>query len=118
MNNLKNSVRLLGRVGIEPEVMNFDNGKKKIRFSLATSDYYKDADGKRIEDTQWHNIVAWGGQAAILEKFLHKGKEIAVEGKLTHRSYVDKDGQRRYITEVIVSEALFIGAPQAEKAGT
>lgn len=109
MNNLKNSVRLVGRVGMEPEVANFETGKKKVRFSLATSDYYKDSNGNKVEDTQWHNIIAWGGLAANLEKYLKKGAQIAIEGKLVHRSYDDKNGQRRYITEIIANETMFLG---------
>lgn len=113
MNNLRNSVRLVGRAGMDPEVMNFENGTKKVKFSLATSEYRKDAKGNKIEDTQWHNIIAWGPLASILEKYLQKGKEVAVEGKLVHRSYETKDGQRKYITEVVANETLFLGNDKA-----
>lgn len=114
MNNLRNSVRLVGRLGTDPEVYNFENGKKKVRFSLATSEFYKDSEGKRVENTQWHNIVAWGAQAAFLEKYVHKGKEIAIEGKLIHRNYEDSSGDKKYITEVVVNETLLMGAPKKQ----
>ncbi len=116
MNNLRNSVRLVGRLGTDPEVYNFENGKKKVRFSLATTEAYKDKDGKRVENTQWHNIVAWGAQAAFLEKYVQKGREIAIEGKLIHRSYEDSSGSRKYITEIVVNETLLMGRPANQGA--
>jgi single-strand DNA-binding protein len=109
MNNLRNSVRLVGRTGMAPETTTFENGSKKIKFSMATTDVYKDASGQKKEDTQWHNVVAWGGLAATMEKYLTKGKEIAIEGKLVHRSYEDSKGQKRYITEIVASEIIFLG---------
>jgi single-strand DNA-binding protein len=109
MNNLKNRVQLIGNLGKDPEVKHLDSGKTMARFSIATSETYRNAKGEKIIDTQWHNIVAWGKQAEIAEKFLEKGKEIALEGKLLHRSYEDKDGQMKYVTEVQVNELLMIG---------
>ena len=100
MNALKNKVQLIGNLGQDPEIMNMENGTKLAKFSIATSDSYKNAKGEKVEDTQWHNIVAWGKTADIVENYLVKGKQVAVEGKLTHRSYETKDGEKRYITAV------------------
>lgn len=108
MNTLKNSVRLIGNLGMNPEVKEFDNKKKVAKFSLATSEKYKNAKGEMISDTHWHNMVAWGRQADIIEKYLKKGSEIAVEGKLMNRSYTDKQGVKRYITEVQINEILMM----------
>lgn len=104
MSNLRNKVQLIGHLGSEPEIMNLESGKKLAKFSLATNDSYKNANGERVEDTQWHNLVMWNKTAEIVEKYVKKGQEIAIEGKLTSRSYDDKDGNKRYITEVVVSE--------------
>ena len=79
------------------------------RFSMATSEAYRNAKGEKVTDTQWHNVVAWGKVAEIAEKYLTKGKEVAVEGKLVNRSYNDKEGNKKYITEVVVNELLLIG---------
>ena len=108
MNNLKNRVQLIGNIGQEPEVKSFDSGKTKASFSLATSENYTDSDGKKVTDTQWHKIVAWGNTANYIESYLDKGNRIAVDGKLVHRSYNDKDGTTRYITEVLVNEILLL----------
>ena len=108
MKNLKNRVQLIGNIGKEPEVKTFDSGKTKASFSLATSESYTDADGKKVTDTQWHQIVAWGNTANYIESYLDKGNRIAVDGKLVHRSYNDKDGVTKYITEVLVNEILLL----------
>lgn len=108
MNNLRNRVQLIGNIGKEPEVKTFDSGKTKASFSLATSENYTDGDGKKVTDTQWHQIVAWGNTANYIESYLDKGNRIAVDGKLVHRSYNDKDGTTKYITEVLVSEVLLL----------
>ncbi|HMX77185.1 MAG TPA: single-stranded DNA-binding protein [Chitinophagaceae bacterium] len=107
---LKNKVQLIGNLGNAPEVKTFDSGKKMARFSVATSESYRNAKGEKVTETQWHNLVAWGKIADIAEKFLTKGKEVAIEGKLINRSYEDKDGKKRTITEVQVNELLLIGA--------
>src|SRR5579862_2505995 len=104
MSTLRNSVRLVGNLGMDPEVKSFENNKKLARLSLATNESYKNDKGERITDTQWHNLILWGAQAALAQDLLKKGDEIAVEGKLASRSYVDKDGNKRYSTEVVVSE--------------
>ncbi len=108
MNTLKNKVQLIGNLGQEPEVITLESGKKLAKFSIATNDYYYNKEGEKITDTQWHNIVAWGKTADIIEKYVNKGQEIAVEGKLTSRSYEDSEGQKRYITEVVCNELLML----------
>jgi len=109
MSTLKNKVQLIGNVGQEPTITNLDSGKKVVRLSLATNENYKNSNGEKQTDTNWHNIVAWGKNAEIIEKYVTKGKEIAVEGKLMTRSYEDKDGVKRYVTEVVISEILLLG---------
>ena len=113
MTSLKNSVHLIGHLGIDPETTTFDSGKMKVRFSLATSENYRNANGERVQETQWHNIVAWGGPAKVAAEYLKKGKEIALEGKLTNRSWEDKDGQKHYITEIVANQILML-----DKKGT
>ena len=110
MNNLNNNVRLIGRLGMDPEVKELNSGKKLAKFSIATSDTYKDEEGKRVSDTQWHNLVVWGKQAEIAGKYLKKGTEVAVDGKLTSRSYTDKEGVKRYVTEIVINEFLMLGS--------
>lgn len=109
MTTLRNKVQLIGNLGNAPEIINLDSGKKLAKFSLATNENYKNAQGEKQTETQWHNIVAWNKTAELVEKYVEKGKEIAIEGKLTSRSYEDKDGNKRYVTEVIVSELLLLG---------
>lgn len=109
MNTLKNSVRLVGNLGMDPEVKSFDNNRKLAKIAIATNEIYKNDKGEKVTDTQWHNLVLWGAQAKLAEEILKKGDEIAVEGKLASRSYVDKDGNKRYVTEVVVNEFLKIG---------
>ena len=109
MNNLRNKVSLIGNLGNNPEVKVFESGKKMVRLSLATSENYKNASGEKVEETQWHNLVAWGKTADIAEKYLQKGSELAIEGRLTYRSYDDKNGEKKYITEIIVNELMMLG---------
>ncbi len=99
---------MIGRLGVDPKSFEFDGGKMKVTFSLATSDYYKNKEGDRVEETQWHNIVAWGKTAKIAADYLSKGKEIALSGKLTNRSYEDKEGNKRYITEIVANEIVML----------
>jgi single-strand DNA-binding protein len=108
MTSLKNSIQLIGRLGNEPEVRTFDSGKKMASFSLATNEAYYNGEGEKVEDTQWHNIVVWGKKVEIVEKYLKKGSEIALLGKLINRSY-EKDGERKYITEINMNELLMLG---------
>jgi single-strand DNA-binding protein len=108
MNALKNRVQLIGNVGNDPEIKSFDEGKKKAILNIATSDSYKNDKGEKVEQTEWHTVVAWGKVAEIIEKFVTKGKQIAIDGKLTHRSYDDKNGEKRYITEVVINEIMLL----------
>ncbi|EAR16264.1 MULTISPECIES: single-stranded DNA-binding protein [Robiginitalea] len=109
MNALRNKVQLIGNLGQDPEVTVLDGGGKMARFSLATNEIYKNAQGEKVTDTQWHQVVAWGKIADIVESYLNKGKEVAVEGKLIHRHYDTEEGQRKYVTEVRCSELLLLG---------
>jgi single-strand DNA-binding protein len=106
---LKNKVQLIGNLGNAPEVKTTESGKKLARFSVATNESYRNAKGEKVTETTWHNLVAWGKVADIAEKYLSKGSEIAIEGKLINRSYTDKDGNKKYITEVQVNELLMLG---------
>ena len=107
---LKNKVQLIGNLGNAPEVKTTQSGKKLARFSVATNESYRNATGEKVTETTWHNLVAWGKVAEIAEKYLTKGSEIAIEGKLINRSYTDKDGNKKYITEVQVNELLMLGS--------
>ena len=106
---LKNKVQLIGNLGNNPEIKTLDGGKKVARFSIATNESYRNAKGEKVTETQWHNLVAWGKVAEIAEKYLNKGSEVAIEGKLTNRNYNDKDGNKKYITEVQINEILMLG---------
>lgn len=105
-NMMKNRVTLIGNLGQDPEIKSIHSGRKMARFRLATNEKYKNAKDEWIEDTQWHSIIAWGKQAESVEKTLHKGSEIMLEGKLTHGEYTDKDGVKRYTTEVELQSFL------------
>ena len=109
MNSLRNKVQLIGNLGNDPEIITLESGKKLAKFSLATNESYKDASGQKVDNVQWHNLVAWNKTADIIEKYVTKGKEVAIEGKLTSRSYEGKEGEKRYITEVVVNELLMLG---------
>lgn len=108
MTNLTNSVQLIGRLGIDPKTVKLESGTLKVSFSMATNEYYSDKNGERIEDTQWHNVVTFGKTAEIAEKYLKKGSEVIVSGKLTNRQWDGKDGNKHYITEVIASQLHLI----------
>ncbi|MGB2685509.1 MAG: single-stranded DNA-binding protein, partial [Olleya sp.] len=101
--------QLIGNLGQDPEIINLESGKKLARFTLATNESYKNTKGEKITDTQWHQIVAWGKTADIIEKYVVKGKEVAIDGKLTTRTWEDKDGMKRYTTEVVCNELLMLG---------
>ena len=111
MKSLRNSVNLIGRLGKDPEVKTFGD-KQKATFSIATSDSYKNQKGEKVEDTQWHNIVIWGKLADTAGKFLKKGMEVCVEGKLVHRNYETDKGEKKYVTEINVNDFLMLGAKQ------
>ena len=106
---MRNKVQLIGHVGQEPEIKTFDGGKKVANLTIATNEVYYRENGDKVENTEWHKVTAWGKTADIIEKYVTKGKEIAIEGKLTHRSYDDKDGNKRYITEIVATELLLLG---------
>lgn len=110
MSSLRNKVQLIGNLGNDPEIVNMDSGKKLARFSLATNENYTNAQGEKITNTEWHSLVAWGKTADIIERYTNKGKEIAIEGKLTSRSYDTKEGKKRYVTEVVVNDLVLLGS--------
>ncbi|MBI1222753.1 MAG: single-stranded DNA-binding protein [Bacteroidetes bacterium] len=108
MNQVRNSVRLIGHLGNDPELK--EAGKSKLaKIRLATNEVHKNEAGEKVEETQWHNLIAWGKQAEIADKYLKKGTEIAIEGKLTSRSYEDKEGNTKWVTEIIVRDFSFLG---------
>ncbi|MFZ6010827.1 MAG: single-stranded DNA-binding protein [Bacteroidota bacterium] len=106
MKSLRNSVQLIGRLGKDPEVKTFTNSKRAT-FSIATTDSYRNQKGEKVEDTQWHNIVIWGKLADVAAKYLKKGEEVCVEGKLVHRVY-ETNGEKRYVTEINVNDLLLL----------
>lgn len=108
MNAIKNKVQLIGHLGQEPEIKAVGDGKKMAVLSVATNETYKNTKGERVTDTQWHHVVAWGKLAEIAEKYLAKGLEVAIEGKLVNRTYTDKQGVKRYSTEVQANELLIL----------
>ncbi len=109
MSTLRNKVQLIGNLGKDPEIVNLDGGKKLAKFTIATNETYKNQKGEKVTDTQWHNVVAWGKTAEIVERYLTKGKEVIIEGKLTSKSYDDKDGNKRHITEIVCNELVMLG---------
>ncbi|MEO6719955.1 MAG: single-stranded DNA-binding protein [Ferruginibacter sp.] len=114
MNALKNKVQLIGNLGNAPEIKNTESGKKLAKFSIATDESYLNAKGEKITETTWHNLIAWDKVADIAEKYLQKGSEVVIEGKLINRSYNDKEGNKKYITEVQVHELLMLGAKKKQ----
>jgi single-strand DNA-binding protein len=108
MNNIKNKVSLIGNLGNDPLYKEGANGRNYAQFNLATSSMYKNQDGDTVKDTQWHRIKVWGKLAKIAQSLLKKGHLVAVDGKLTHRTYDDKDGVTRYITEVVANEMMLL----------
>ncbi len=109
MSNLRNRVQLIGHVGNDPEVQILDSGSKLVRLSIATNEMYKNDKGERVTKTEWHSVVAWNKTAEIIEEYVTKGKEVAIDGKLTTRSWEDKEGNKRYTTEVVCNEILLLG---------
>jgi len=112
---LKNKVQLIGNLGNNPEIRTTEAGRKMARFSIATSETYRSAKGDKVTETQWHNLVAWGKVADIAEQYLSKGSEVAIEGKLINRNYLDKEGTKKYVTEVQVNEVLMLGDKKQSK---
>lgn len=115
MNSLNNSVRLLGNVGMDPQVISFDNGNKLAKFSLATSEKRKGQDGNYQEFTTWHNLVIWGKGADIIQTYIKKGAKMAIEGRLSYNKYEDKDGVQRTSTEIIVNDFTMLGGKSEAK---
>lgn len=110
MSKLRNKVQLIGHVGNDPEIRNLESGKKVAQLSLATNESYRNDKGERVTNTEWHRVVAWDKVAEIIENHVRKGKEIAIEGKLTTRNWEDKDGIKRYTTEVVCDQVLLLGS--------
>jgi len=113
MNNLKNKVSLIGRLGAQPEAVKLESGNHLTRFSLAVTESYKDKEGNKKEDTSWHTINAWGKTAELANKILNKGQEVMIEGRLVNGSYETKTGEKRYTTSITVSEFLILSSPKA-----
>lgn len=107
--SIRNKVTLIGRTGKEVEIVKFENGQL-AKVSLATSEHYTNAKGEKVEETQWHNLVCYGKTAEIMQKYVEKGKEICVEGKIQYKTYDDKDGNKRYSTDIRVEELLLLGS--------
>jgi single-strand DNA-binding protein len=114
MSNLRNSVRLIGHLGQNPELKELSSGKKLAKFSIATNESYKNDSGEKITETQWHNITVWGKQAEQVSKYLKKGSEVAIEGKLSNSSYTDRDGNKKYVTDIILNEFVMIGGKKEQ----
>jgi single-strand DNA-binding protein len=108
MNTLKNKVQLIGNLGNAPEIKTLESGSKLARLSVATHETYKNAKGEKVTETQWHNVIAWGKTAEIVEKYFIKGQEVLIEGKLINRNYTDKEGKKRYITEVEANDLMIL----------
>jgi len=108
MNALRNKVQLIGNLGNDPEIINLESGKKLAKFSMATNEVFKNSQGEKVTETQWHNIIAWNKTADVIEKYVFKGTEIMVEGKIATRSYQTETGEKRYITEVVCNELLML----------
>jgi len=108
MNSLRNRVNLIGNLGQDPETKTLESGKKVTRFTLATSDDFKNGEGQKVKETTWHNIVAWNGLADVAGKYLKKGGQVAVEGRIVYRNYEDKKGVTKYITEIVLNDLLFL----------
>ena len=107
--NLRNKVFLIGNVGVEPEIKTFENGEL-ANLVVATNETYRNKNGERVDNTEWHRITVFGkGQVAVVRDYIHKGKEIALEGKLVTRSWETQDGDKRYTTEVVANEILLLG---------
>jgi single-strand DNA-binding protein len=109
MNAMKNTVQLIGHVGQEPEIKTFDGGKKVANITMATNEVYYKENGDKVEKTEWHKVKAWGKVAEIIEKYVNKGKEICIEGKSTYSDYLDKNGEKRYVTEIVANDILLLG---------
>lgn len=118
MNSLRNKVTLIGNLGQDPEIKTTESGKKVTNFTLATDDGFKNSEGQRVSETTWHNIVAWNGLADIAGRYLKKGHQTAVEGRIVYRNYEDKQGVTKYITEIVLNDLVLLRngkSPEQEK---
>lgn len=106
-----NKVILIGNLGKDPEIRSLESGAKVANFPLATTEYYKNKQGERVEQTEWHNINLWNNLADLSEQYLKKGDRIYLEGRIKTRSYDDKDGNKRYITEILGNQMTFLSSP-------
>jgi single-strand DNA-binding protein len=113
---LRNKVQLIGNLGADPEIKTLDSGTKMARFNMATNESYRNSKGEKVTDTQWHQVIAWGKTAELAEKYLFKGTEVAIEGKLVNRVYSTKEGEKKYITEVQLNEMLLLGEKAKQQA--
>ncbi|MCU0410786.1 MAG: single-stranded DNA-binding protein [Bacteroidales bacterium] len=116
MNAMRNRVQLIGRLGQDPEVKTLESGKKVTNFTMATNETYKGADGNKTEETTWHNIVAWNGLAEISSKYLKKGKEVCIEGRISYRTYTDKNGVPKSVTEIVASDLVLLSTGGVARA--
>lgn len=115
MNSMKNRVTLIGNLGQDPELKTTEGGKKVTHFTLATNDGFKNADGQKVTETTWHNCIAWNGLAETVSKFVKKGQEVAVEGRIVYRTYEDKKGVTKNITEIVLNDLVFLRSGKKEK---
>lgn len=111
--SINNKVFLIGHVGQDPEIKNFDGKGKLARLSLATNENYTNAQGEKQSDTQWHQIVVWNGLAGVVEKYVKKGSHLAIDGRLIYRSYETDKGEKRYSTEVVVNEMQMLDSKKS-----
>ena len=112
-----NKAILVGNVGKDPEIRHLEGGTSVARFTLATSETYKNKSGEIVTNTEWHNIVAWRQLADLADKFIRKGRQIYVEGKITNRQFDDKDGNKRYITEIVADNIRLLGKKEESEGG-
>jgi len=115
MNNLRNRVQLIGNLGHDPETKTLENGKKVVKFTVATSETYKNGEGQKVNETTWHNVVAWNGIADVAGKYLKKGGQVAVEGRIAYRSYEDKAGVTKNITEIVANDLVLLRSPKEKE---
>lgn len=115
MNALRNRVQLIGRLGQDPEIRTLESGKKVAHFTMATNESYKNADGAKVDETTWHSVVAWNGLAELTSKFLARGKEVCIEGRINYRSYTDKNGNQKNVTEIVATDLVLLSS--GNKAG-
>lgn len=112
-----NKVILVGNLGKDPEVRHLEGGASVANFPLATSESYKDRNGNRVDQTEWHNVVVWRGLADVAEKYLKKGNQVYIEGKIRTRSWDDKDGVKRYTTEIVADQMTMLGRRDENQMG-